>query len=207
MGVLRPRLGNANFSTTGSLSPLLNDPLLRTVGIGTRVFLGGGIGYVVWEGTQHVENPRRDQRGLPLTPSANLALMGDLRHMNTRFVRGTSLTGYGVSLSVGFGLPIPVLDEEVMNYASISDEDITYPIVDYSEDYPLGRSGNLGRVSMAQLMSGQIQIDVKKVPTGCLSSRARGREVAAELKQWIQNGRFQLTRPACALPASELADF
>ncbi|MGD9123510.1 MAG: homocysteine biosynthesis protein [Desulfarculaceae bacterium] len=207
MGVLRPRLGNANFSTTGSLSPLLNDPLLRTVGIGTRVFFGGGIGYVVWEGTQHVEDPRRDQRGLPLTPSANLALIGDLRHMNTRFVRGTSLTGYGVSLSVGFGLPIPVLDEEVMNHASISDEDITYPIVDYSEDYPLGRSGNLGRVSMAHLMSGQIQIDVKKVPTGCLSSRARGREVAAELKQWIQNGRFQLTRPACALPGSELADF
>ena len=38
MGVLQPGLGNVNYSTSGELSPLLKDPYLRTIGIGTRIF-------------------------------------------------------------------------------------------------------------------------------------------------------------------------
>ena len=53
MGTLLPSFGNATYSTSGELSPLLNDPYYRTVGIGTKIFLGGGDGYVAWEGTQH----------------------------------------------------------------------------------------------------------------------------------------------------------
>ncbi len=44
MGSLLPRLGNANYSTSGELSPLLNDPDMRTIGLGTRIFLGGTTG-------------------------------------------------------------------------------------------------------------------------------------------------------------------
>ena len=46
-----------NLFNLGQLSPLLNDPEYRTIGIGTRVFIGGAQGYVAWEGTQH--NPCR----------------------------------------------------------------------------------------------------------------------------------------------------
>ena len=53
MGILRPKIGNANYCSAGQLSPLLNDPMYRTIGLGTRIFLGGGIGYVCWPGTQH----------------------------------------------------------------------------------------------------------------------------------------------------------
>ena len=204
MGVLRPRLGNANFSTCGALSPLLNDPKLRTVGIGTRVFMGGGQGYVAWPGTQHVAEPERDERGLPLAPSATLALIGDLKGMSPEFLRAASLTGYGASMAVGIGIPIPVLDEEVMADAAVSDEDITYPIVDYAESYPLGRPGDLGRVSMAQLMSGEIEIDGKKIPTGSMASRAKGRQVSLELKKRIEKGEFSLTRPVAPLPGAVL---
>ncbi len=42
MGVLQPKLGNANYCSAGQLSPLLNDPLYKTIGAGTRIFLGGG---------------------------------------------------------------------------------------------------------------------------------------------------------------------
>jgi len=206
MGVLRPRLGNANFATCGALSPLLNDPRLRTVGIGTRLFLGGGQGYVVWPGTQHVANPSRDERGLPLSPSATLALIGDLKTMSPRYLRGASVTGYGVSLAVGLGLPIPVLSQEVMAAAAVSDADITFPVVDYSEAYPLGRSGNLGRASMAQLMSGQIEIDGKKVPTGCMASRVMGREIALELKRRIEQAEFFLTKAVAPLPGATLLE-
>ncbi len=205
MGVLRGRLGNANYSTAGALSPLLNDPELRTVGLGSRIFLGGGEGYVVWPGTQHVPDPPRDENRLPLSPSATLAVMGDLKKMSPRFLRGASVTGYGVSLSVGLGIPIPIVDEEAMARCAVTDAQITFPIVDYGEAYPLGRSGNLGRVSMAELMSGQIEIGGKQVPTGGLASRSRAREVAAELKTRIREGKFLLTRPVAPLPGAQLA--
>lgn len=206
MGVLRPRLGNANYSTTGALSPLLKDPYLRTIGIGTRLFLGGGDGYVVYHGTQHVAQPERDDNGLPLKPSATLAVIGDLRGMSSEYLRAASITGYGVSLSVGLGVPIPILDEEIMATAALGDDQITFPVIDYSEAYPLGRPGSLGRVSMAELMTGHIDIDGKKVPTGCLASRVKGRQVAAELKRRIQQGKFLLTRPVAPLPGAELAE-
>ncbi len=206
MGVIKPRLGNANYSTAGELSPLLNDPLLRTLGIGTRIFLGGGEGYVTWPGTQHVGKPKRDDKDLPMAPSATVAVMGDLGGMVPKYLRAASLTGYGVTLSVGFGMPIPVVDETVMAYCAISDEDITYPIVEYSENYPLGRLADLGRVSMAELMTGSIEIEGKKVPTGCLASRAMGREVAQELKQSIIEGSFLLTKPVAPLPGAQLAE-
>ena len=51
MGTLLPVFGNANFSTSGELSPLLNDPELRTIGIGTRIILGALP--VTWHGTGH----------------------------------------------------------------------------------------------------------------------------------------------------------
>ena len=206
MGVLKPRIGNANYSTAGALSPLLNDPKLMTIGIGTRVFMAGAEGYVVWPGTQHVANPERDERGLPLTPSATLALMGDLKAMSTDYMRPASLAGYGASLAMGLGIPIPILNEEIMHYCSVSDADITYPIVDYAEDYPLGRVSKLGRVSMAQLLSGHIELEGKQVPTGCLASRVRGREIALELKKRMEEGRFLLTRPVAPLPGAELAE-
>jgi len=205
MGVLKPRLGNANYSTTGALSPLLKDPLLRTIGIGTRVYMGGAQGYVAWEGTQHVASPERDANGLPMSPSATLALIGPLADMDPRLVRAASITGYAASLSLGVGIPIPVVDEEVMAKAALSDEDITYPIIEYSEGYPLGRGGSLGRVSMAQLMSGEIDVGGKRVSTGSMASRALGRQVAQELKGLITQGDFLLTRPVAPLPGAELA--
>ena len=52
MGTLLPKMKNASYSTSGELSPLLNDPECRTIGLGTRIFLAGAEGYVAWNGTQ-----------------------------------------------------------------------------------------------------------------------------------------------------------
>ncbi len=41
MGVLQPKLGNANYCSAGQLTPLLNDPCYKTIGLGTRIFLEG----------------------------------------------------------------------------------------------------------------------------------------------------------------------
>lgn len=200
MGILKPHLGNANYSTAGQLSPLFNDPYYRTIGMGTKIFLGGGAGYVSWFGTQHSPGAARGENGVPISPAGTLAVMGDLKQMSPRWLRGVSFMGYGASLMVGIGIPIPILDVEMLKQTAVSDAEIFAPIVDYSEDYPQGKGEPLGRVSYAQLKSGEITIGDKVVPTASLSSYPGAKEIAGILKEWIQNGEFLLTEPVFTLP-------
>lgn len=203
MGMLMPRLGNANYCSAGQLSPLLNDPDYRTIGIGTKIFLGGGVGYVVWNGTQHNPAVPRTPNNVPQVPAGTLAVLGDLKGMSPQWLRGASFLGYGCTIAVGIGVPIPVLDEEVARAAAVKDSEILAPVVDYSESYPRCIPGNLGQVSYAQLRSGSIEVQGKTVPTGGLSSYYKAREIAQILKGWIQNGKFTLTEPVGALPNSQ----
>ena len=114
MGVLKPHLGNANYSSAGQLSPLFNDPYYKTIGIGTKIFLGGGTGFVAWQGTQHNPSAPRTEKGVPREGAGTLAVIGDLKQMNPRWLVGSSVLGYGCSLTVGIGVPIPILSEEIL---------------------------------------------------------------------------------------------
>jgi len=75
--------------------------------------------------------------------------------------------------------------------------------VDYSEAYPQGKPGSLGEVNYAQLKSGEITIQGKKVPTGNLSSYPKAVEIANTLKEWIKQGDFLLSEPVAYLPGPE----
>jgi uncharacterized protein (DUF39 family) len=200
MGTLKPRAGNANYSTSGSLSPLFNDPYYQTIGLGTRIFLGGAEGYVTWHGTQHKPSAKRTAGGVPVTPAGTLWVMGDLKKMSPRWLVGVSILGYGCSLAVGLGIPIPVLNEEIAEYTGVSDEEIFTQILDYGHDYPSGISRSLGQVSYAALKSGTIQLNGVDVQTVPLSSMVRAREIAATLKEWICRGEFMLGEPQFTLP-------
>jgi uncharacterized protein (DUF39 family) len=201
MGVLQPRMRNANYCTAGQLSPLLNDPHYRTIGVGTRIFLGGGQGFVVSHGTQHNPGVRRSDLGLPRVPAGTLAVMGDLKNMSSKWLRGASFTGYGATLAVGLGIPIPILNEEILAFTAVTDADVTAPVVDYSEAYPNCKPEILAEVTVAQLKSGEITINGKRVITAGLSSYARAREIALLLKAWVEAGTFLLTEPVAPLPA------
>lgn len=204
LGVLKPNLGNAHFATSGQLSPLLKDPYFRTIGVGTRIFLGGGTGYVVWNGTQHFPGISGLPEGVPPVPSGGtLTVLGDLKQMSPKWLRGTSMLGYGATLSVGIGIPIPILNEEVCYYASRPDRELYAPIVDYSRAYPNREPGSLGVVSYAELRSGQITVNGKKVSTAPLSSYHKAQEISAVLKQWISEGRFLLGEPVQLLPGPD----
>jgi uncharacterized protein (DUF39 family) len=203
MGVLHPKLRNATYCSAGQLSPLLNDPLYQTIGVGTRIFLGGGTGYVVDRGTQHNPDVPRTEQGVPRMGSGTLAVRGDFKQMNARWLRGASFTGYGVTLAVGIGIPIPILDEEILRHTAVKDEDLVAQVVDYSEAYPNCIPGSLAEVTYAQLKSGSIDVNGKKVPTAGLSSYARAREVANILKGWIAAGSFVLSEPVEPLPSVE----
>jgi uncharacterized protein (DUF39 family) len=203
MGTLRPKLGNANYCSAGQLSPLMNDPLYKTTGIGTRVFLGGGVGYVVWNGTQHNPGVPRTEKGVPKVGAGTLALIGDLKQMDPNWIRGVSFIGYGASMAVGVGVPIPILDEEILEYTRVSDEEIWAPVVDYSEAYPNRSPETLGSVNYAALRSGTIVLNGKEVPTASLSSYVRARQIAKILKGWIEEGLFLLTEPVAPIPGPD----
>ncbi|MGE5605859.1 MAG: homocysteine biosynthesis protein [Bacteroidota bacterium] len=198
MGTLLPNFGNATYSTAGELSPLLNDPYYRTIGIGTRIFLGGGIGYVAWEGTQHNPSQNRDANGIPTASAGTLALIGDLKQMKPEFLRAALFDRYGVSMYVGVGIPIPILDEAMLRQTAVSNREIQATVVDYS--VPKRSKPNFGQVSYAELRSGSITVNNKKIPTAPLSSLYHARKIAGILKDWISNGQFLLTEPVQSLP-------
>lgn len=203
LGILKPRLGNAVYCSAGQLSPLLNDPYYKTIGIGTRVFLGGGTGYISWHGTQHSPAAPRTENGVPKRGAATLSFMGDLKQMNARWLRGVSMQGYGTSLAVGIGIPIPILSEEILEYTAVTDSDILTAVVDYATAYPNNLPDILSEVSYAQLKSGSIRLGSKSVPTASLSSYSRALEISNTLKDWISNGTFLLSSPVAPIPKAE----
>lgn len=198
LGPLQPRLGNAVYSNPGAISPLLNDPDLQLIGIGSRIFLGGGIGYVAWEGTQHFPLQKRLPNRTPVGPAATLALIGDAKQMNPKWVRGCYFKNYGPSLMLGVGAPLPVLQEEVIARCTVQDKDIVAPIVDFS--IPRRVRPTFGLVTYAQLKTGRITIEGKPVRVAPLASLFLSRQVALELKQWIEAGTFTLTEPVASIP-------
>jgi L-aspartate semialdehyde sulfurtransferase len=198
LGTLQARLGNAIYASPGALSPLINDPHLKSVGIGTRIFLGGGIGYIAWEGTQHFPLQKRMPNGTPIGPAATLALIGDLKQMDPRWVRGCRFHNYGPSLMLGIGIPLPVTDPAVVLAASVLDSDVVAPVIDFA--IPRRVRPSFGLVTYAQLKSGQITIEGQRVRTAPLASIAFSKQVAQELQTWIRSGRFELTKPVAPLP-------
>jgi uncharacterized protein (DUF39 family) len=198
LGPLQPHLGNAVYSNPGAISPLLNDPDLELIGIGTRIFLGGGVGYVAWEGTQHFPKQKRLPNRTPIGPASTLALVGDAKQMNPQWVRGCYFKNYGPSIMLGVGIPLPVLHEEVVAHCAVQDQDLAAPIVDFS--IPRRVRPTFGLASYAQLKSGRITIEGKPVRVAPLASIHLSRQVALELKQWIDAGQFTLTEPVAPIP-------
>ncbi len=201
LGVLKPGMKNLGYSSAGQLSPLLNDPLYRTIGVGTSVWLAGAHGHVYAEGTQHSSACQRGANDVPTEGAGTLALTADMKEMRKEFVRGVSLIGYGVSLALGIAIPIPILDREVLAKTCVRDRDILAPVVDYSDEYP-NRTGNVVcHVSYEELKRGELKIQGKSVEVGSLSSYAKALEAANLLADEVRRGEFRVTKPIRPLAA------
>ncbi|MBN2655745.1 MAG: homocysteine biosynthesis protein [Spirochaetales bacterium] len=203
LGYLKPHMKNCGYSSAGQLSPLLNDPHYRTIGVGTKVWLAGAQGHVYAEGTQHSPTCERGVLGVPSEGAGTLALTGDMKKMNREFVRGVSLKGYGVSLSLGVGIPIPILDEAMLKQTTIRDRDIKAQVIDYSADYPERTGKIVGTVNYEELKSGTIELNGQKVEAGSLSSYAGARKIAAILQEEVRSGKFLLSEPIAPLPIEQ----
>ncbi|MFP4016705.1 MAG: homocysteine biosynthesis protein, partial [Halanaerobiales bacterium] len=134
--------------------------------------------------------------------AGTIAVIGDLKEMSTEYLRAATITNYGVSLYVGIGIPIPILNKEMVRRTAVRDKDIYVTIVDYSggsRDNPI-----LGRVNYQQLRSGRIVLENgREVPTAPLSSLNKARQIADELKSWINRGEFFLEKPVQRLSTSQ----
>ncbi len=198
MGSLLPNMRNATYSTSGELSPLLNDPDFRTIGLGTRIFLGGTEGFVSWPGTQFNTSKPKNEHGVPMSNAATIAVIGDLKQMSSEYLQAAYYEKYGISLFVGIGVPVPVLDEDMAQRLSIRNEQIETTVLDY------GKEGTpaLGRVNYEQLRSGFIKVKGKKVRTAPVASLAKARKIADLLKKQVQKGEFELQQPVKMFPSN-----
>ena len=194
MGKLLPRFRNATYSGAGALNPLMNDPDYETIGIGTRIFLGGGQGYVLGEGTQHD----------PGNKFGTIMVRGDCKQMSPEFISGGAFTKYGTSLYVGIGIPIPILNKGLAKKTSLRDEEIFTDIIDYG--VPRRGRPKLGKVSYATLKSGEVIINDRKVKVSSMSSLKKAKKIAGILKSWIENGTFYLSAPSETLPTNSVCN-
>ncbi len=198
LGPLQPTLGNAVYSNPGAIAPLFNDPDLELIGIGSRIFLGGGVGYIAWEGTQHFPLQKRLSNRTPIGPAATLALIGDAKTMSSQWVKGCYFNHYGPSIMLGVGIPFPVLTPKVIEHCAVEDQAVVAPVVDFS--IPRRVRPTFGLVSYAQLKTGRMTIEGKSIRVAPLASIPLSRKVAETLKTWIEKGEFTLTEPVSPLP-------
>lgn len=118
--------------------------------------------------------------------------------MNPEFLRGASFTRYGTTLYVGIGVPIPILNEGLIEKVSVRDEEVLTDIVDYG--VPRRERPKLGRVSYEELKSGSVCINERRVKVSPLSSLKKAKSIAETLKSWIENASFYLSAPVEPIP-------
>jgi uncharacterized protein (DUF39 family) len=191
MGRLKANGANINYSTTGQNSPLLNDPSFKVIGIGTRIYFAGAQGYVSWYGTQFNSNRELNEDGIPKKPAGTIATIADLKSVKSEYIKPIYLKGYGISLSIGIAVPIPILDKDILKSVLLSDAHITTEIIDYSKN----PKESIHEVTYQELSSGYVQIDGKKVKATNISNIKQADKLGKELKQEIKQGRFFLHEP------------
>lgn len=193
MGMLLPSCGNVTFSGSGLLNPISNDPGFRNIGSGVPCFLGGAPGMVIGEGTQ----------ASPGGGFGTLMVTGDMKQMNTEYIRAATMKGYGVTLYVGLGIPIPVLDIETVRSTAVRDEDIWVDVIDYG--VPTRSRPSKMQVNYAMLKSGRLEVNGEEIRTSSLSSLRRARQVASELKGWIESKKMNICLPTRRIDATKEA--
>lgn len=192
MGELLPRFGNITYSGAGDLSPLSNDPDYETIGTGTRIFLGGAQGYVVSEGTQHS----------PKNGFGNVMVQGNLKEMSPEYIRGATMRGYGTSLFVGMGIPVPILNVGLAEKTGVGDSDIKTGIYDYG--IPRRERPLIKTTSYEELKSGKVDMMDKEVRASPLSSFKMARKIADEMRGWMENKEFFVTGTVKNLPTDSV---
>lgn len=193
MGTLIAHLENSTYNSSSFLNPLINDPLCKTIGVGTRIWIAGGVGYVTGYGTNHNPAQRKNDSGVPVGNAVTLSAIGDLRGMQKKWIRGGYLKSFSPVLYVGVGVPIPVLDEEIANSLAITDERIHTTMFDFS--IPRRTKPILGQCTYSELRTSTVSINKKPTLSAPLSSMSGAIEICNLTKESILNKTLFLSKP------------
>jgi putative methanogenesis marker 16 metalloprotein len=120
-----PRARGASFSGSGGLSPLENDKKYRTLRAGMKVLLNNAPAVLVGAGTR--AKPEK----------ANMSIVADMFQMDPLLMGGFK-TSYGLEIITTVAIPIPLLDQEIIDgIAEALDENIPAPVADIGDRQPL----------------------------------------------------------------------
>jgi len=195
MGILQPNGQTIHYAGSGEISPLINDPLLETIGVGTKIFFCGGEGFVSWEGTQfNLETERDPKTNLPIGPSATLAITAEMRGVDPRMIAPIYIPGYGVSIYLSIGMAIPVVSSDIAKALTIRNKDIITNI----HDYATGET--IGKVNYEALVKNEVYVGEKHASSRTMSRIKESYHIMALLKEKVINGTFILTEPVMKLP-------
>jgi putative methanogenesis marker 16 metalloprotein len=122
-----PHCKGATFSGCGQINPVKNDPLLETIGVGTRILVNGAEGFVTGQGT----------RSCPERP--NLSGFADMHKMNPEYMGGF-VTSAGPECIVSWAVPIPVTTNTILNEIARLDREIPLPVVDVNARCCIGQA-------------------------------------------------------------------
>ncbi len=195
MGTLLGSMGNITYSSAGEISPLINCPDFSVIGLGSRIFLAGAQGFITGAGTQFNSEQNKNSHNIPVGPGGTLAVMGNMKEMSAEFIKPAYYQNYGISLMVGIGIPIPILNEDIARAVLVRNQDIQTKIIDFGNN-----KKNLGIVSYDELRSGKVRLGNKIIKTAPLSSLSKAMSVAKNLQRWIQKGEFLLQKPLAPMP-------
>lgn len=122
-----PLCQEATFSGCGRINPLKNDPLLESIGIGTRILMNGAEGFILGAGT-------RSSRERP-----NLSGFADMHKMVPELMGGFA-TSAGPECICSWAVPIPVISKTILEETARPDRDIALPVNDVCSRTPIGQA-------------------------------------------------------------------
>ncbi len=122
-----PYCREATFSGCGQINPLKNDPLLESIGIGTRILMNGAEGFVLGSGT-------RSSRERP-----NLSGFADMHQMDAEFMGGF-VTSAGPECICSWAVPIPVISKTILEEIALPDRGIALPVNDVNSRTAIGEA-------------------------------------------------------------------
>ena len=122
-----PHCREATFSGCGQINPLKNDPLLESIGMGTRILMNGAEGFVMGTGT-------RSSKERP-----NLSGFADMHKMVPELMGGF-VTSAGPECICSWAVAIPVISKTILEEIARPDRDIALPVNDVNSRTAIGEA-------------------------------------------------------------------
>ncbi|MHA1150276.1 MAG: methanogenesis marker 16 metalloprotein [Promethearchaeota archaeon] len=111
-----PDKSQITFSGCGALNPFQNDPKFLSMGVGSPILVNGARGYLIGPGTRnYIVKP-------------NMMTIAPLIEMKPEFM-GAFKTSYGLEPICSIAVPIPILNEIILEGIVKSDKDVPLTIL------------------------------------------------------------------------------